>query len=242
MRTEFPNAGKYCLLSGLFLLAAVNGAHALLIDSFSTDQTLMAITPGISASSEASGSGILGGERDMEVTRTSGTGVTIAASEDKLTYGHIASSQGTALLVWDGADGDSALDPTGLGGLDFTESGLNSVVAIELLFNDFSAPITLTAYTDGSNYSTATLALPGNIPPDPQATLTVLFSDFSIAAGSGADFTDIGAFSLFIDGSSTPALDVELGSIALVPEPATGALLLVGLLVIFLMRRRQRAS
>ena len=65
----------------------------------------------------------------------------------------------------------------------------------------------------------------------------VIYFDFD-SAEVRADFTDIGAFSLFIDGSSTSALDVELNYISAIPEPSTGALLLVGTLAIVLMRRR----
>lgn len=93
--------------------------------------------------------------------------------------------------------------------------------------------MTLTAYTDGANFSTATVALPGSVPP--QQSLTVLFTDFAVAGGTGADFTNIGAFSLYIDGSATPALTVVLDSV--VPEPSTDSLLLFGILMLASIRR-----
>jgi len=169
----------------------------------------------------------------MVVTLVSNIGIVMAASGGSLNYLHAGISEGTALIVWDGPDGDSALDPTGLGGIDFTDSGATNNIAIPLLDNSFSAPVILTAYTDGGNYSTATVLLPGGVPP--QGRLSVLFANFSVSAGSGADFTNIGAFSLFIDGSSTPGLTAVFESV--IPEPSTATLLLLGIVGIVTIRR-----
>jgi hypothetical protein len=223
MRIRLLVAGV--LLAALALLAWAEDSEAILIDDFSTGQAALVFDPAVSEESQVSGSGILGGERDMVVTRASDFGIAMAAFGDGLTYVHAASSQGTGLIVWDGADGDSAVDPTGLGGIDFTNGGGEDKVGIPLLASNLPAPIVLTAYTDGANYSTATVLLPGGVPP--QQRMSVLFANFAVAAGSGADFTNIGAFSLFIDGSSTPGLLVRFDSIA--PEPSTATLLLFGI-------------
>ncbi len=230
MRIRFLAAG--ILFGGLALLAWTEDSRALLIDDFSADQTLVVFAPTGFASSQVLGSGILGGERDMELTLAASVGISMAASGADLTYGQIANSQGSGRIVWDGADGDPAVDYTGLGSADFTDGGVEDRLAIPLVIGNFSAPIVLTAYTDATNFSTATVLLPGRVPP--LQSLIVLFTDFAVAGGTGADFTDIGAFSLYIDGSSTPGLAVGFD---LVPEPSTGSLLLFGILMLASIRR-----
>lgn len=232
MRIRLLVAG--ILFGGLALLAWTEDSRALLIDDFSTGQTLVVTTPDGSASSWISGLGILGGERDVELTLNSGVGIAMTVTDDDMTYGHFGGSLGAALFVWDGADGDSALDPIGLGGIDFTDSGAEDKIGIPLLVSNSSADVTLRAYTDGAHFSTATVSLPGSVPP--LQSLSVRFIDF-VDDGTlgGADFTNIGAFSLYIDGSSTPTLTVQLD--AVVPEPSTGSLLLFGVLMLASIRR-----
>jgi hypothetical protein len=123
MRIKPFVSGTCVLLAGLALLAWAEDSEAILIDDFSTGQTVLVWDPAVSGDSQVSGSGILGGERDVVVTRASDFGVAMAAFGDVLTYVHAANSEGTGLIVWDGADGDSAVDPTGLGGIDFTTGG-----------------------------------------------------------------------------------------------------------------------
>ncbi len=233
MRIRPLVAGTYVALAGLGLLAGTGRAGALVIDDFSTDQTVILIggAPD-STSSQISGPGILGGERDMEMTLLSSMGIVMAASGGTLNYAHAATTTGTGLIVWDGPDGAATLDPIGLGGIDFTAGGEDKI-AIPLLVSSLAAPMILTAYTDAANYSTATLPLPGNVPP--QARLSVLFTNFVAAGGTGADFTNIGAFSLYIDGSLTQGLVAEIES--MVPEPSTATLLLFGILGIVTIRR-----
>lgn len=232
MRIRLLVAGTYVALAGLLLLAGTGGAGALVIDDFSTDQTVLWLGGPGSTDSQVSGAGILGGERDMEMTLLTSIGMAMAASGGTLNYAHFFTSEGTGRIVWDGPDAPDTLSPTGLGGVDFTAGGEDKI-AIPLLFSNLSAPMILTAYTDGANYSTATVSLPGNVPP--QARLSVLFTAFSTAAGSGADFTNIGAFSLYIDGSTTQGLVAEIES--MVPEPSTATLLLFGILGIVTVRR-----
>jgi len=234
MRIRLLVAGTYIALVGLGLLAGTGRAGAILIDDFSTDQMVIWLGGLGSASSQVSGAGILGGERDMEVTVVSNVGVIMAASLDTLNYAHAFTSEGTGLIVWDGPDGAATLDPTGLGGVDFTDGGTEDKIAIPLLSSNLVAPMVLTAYTDAVNYSTATVSLPGGTPP--QLRLIVLHTDFIAApGGTGADFANIGAFSLLINGSSTPGLTAGFGSV--VPEPSTATLLLFGIVGIVTIRR-----
>jgi hypothetical protein len=76
--------------------------------------------------------------------------------------------------------------------------------------------------------------------------LFVAFTDFITQLGLGADFTNLGAFTLFIDGSNVAGLDLQLNFIAAtnpVPEPGTITLAGMGLVLMFggsRVRRRIR--
>lgn len=238
MRSRLLLAGTQIALVGLVLLLDAGRVGAIMIDDFSTDQTVIWMGAPGSAGSQVSGAGILGGERDMVVTLVSNIGVVMAASTGTLNYAHAFNSEATGLIVWDGPDtgplGAATLNPTGLGGVDFTNGGGEDEIAMPLLLSNLSAPMVLTAYTDAVNFSTATLLFPGNVPP--QARLSALFTSFvADPGGTGADFTNIGAFSLYIDGSSTPGLAAEFAIVN--PEPSTVTLLLLGILGMVAIRR-----
>jgi hypothetical protein len=245
MRIRLLVAGTYIALVGLVLLAGTGGAGALVIDDFSTDLTaILVLGAPDSTSSQVSGAGILGGERDMVVTLISDPFIVMAASGNTLNYLQAGNSEGTGLIVWDGANDDpilhptdldpTGLDATGLGGVDFTDGGTEDKIAIPLLSSNLPAPMVLTAYTNGTDYSRATVLLPGGAPPQQRAI--VLFTSFvADPGGAGADFTNIGAFSIFIDGSTTQGLNAEFDSV--VPEPSTATLLLFGILGIVAIRR-----
>jgi len=115
---------------------------------------------------------VLGGERDVE------TFMTVAdPSFELFTVGDAVSGQfnyieggtvrGGFMLVYDGTDGDaSTLDPTGLGGIDLTNGGLQDALILNLEV-DNDATIEVNVYTNGGAVSTYMVTLlPGNISRD----------------------------------------------------------------------------
>ena len=98
-------------------------AVSLIIDDFDTSQTLQANsgTP-TDSGSVGPAAGIIGGHRDTTANWTSGPNDvdvdidTGTASAFDLSTG--SDTLGDAKLQWDGGDGSTTLDPTGLGGVD----------------------------------------------------------------------------------------------------------------------------
>lgn len=247
-------------LRGLFgivvaaLLCSVGPVQAslLVVDTFDVPQNLTALGPANTTSGSVSGAGILGGERDMTVTTTSGIPVlglnTQTLGANQLGHSQDATVTGFTLLQWDGVDGSGTLNPTGLGGLDLTSGGLVTGLGIRVSLNDLPADITLTVYDSsdptGLTYSQAQVNLPGGIFSD--TDFLVNFAAFTTdGPNGGADFTNAGAVEMLIDGAnqSTDLVFsfIQPGS-SLVPEPMSAAVwslcLVTGLAV---MARRKRA-
>jgi len=236
--------GTMLLLAWTSLCSFSTDSHALLIDDFSTAQGVNALDPQATDANQVIGAGIVGSERDLEVTRTSGFLVTMGTSAGRLVYGQVGGGVGSGRIAWDGTDSDAALDPSGLGGVDFGDGGASSMLAIELLLDDVPIDVVLVAYTDAANSSTATVSLPGGIPPAAPVTLLVDFADFGVLSGSGVDFSNVGAFELLVDGSALSSVNIEFEAIRTIPEPAPALLVAFGLLALALLagpgRRRGR--
>jgi len=193
------------LAAGLVLLVLVGFAGAAdaqtLVDDFSTAQGPNEDPPGV-ISSTADGAGILGGERDVLVTRNSGAGtVSGEATGGDFLFDAPAATAGEALLVWDGNDDDPEMfDPVGLPSVNLTTTGQSG---FRLDFDDVDAGVELIVrvYTDGANHSVAgRLVTTGGA-----ASIFIPFSEFRSSAGAGADFTDVGAISLTFRGAGVSA-------------------------------------
>lgn len=213
-----------CLLFLMFFLLLHPLSGQTIIDDFSTDQALQSVlfTPATDHV-EITGGGILGGERDISLTLTSGAIVQQQAMNGENTASQ-STATGNSLLTWDGVDSDaSTLDPTGLGGVDLTVGGAESF-AFEIR-SSASSPSnhTVTVYTDGANASEATIAIP-NLPHF--ETILIPFSDFTTTIGVGADFTNVGAITLFIDlpANFSYSLIKDFSAIAPVPVVSISAM------------------
>ncbi|MCB1585360.1 MAG: hypothetical protein KDI52_03685 [Xanthomonadales bacterium] len=185
-------------------LIFINNAYSeILIDDFSADQPLLfAIGAGGSASSfvTTAGSEILGTERDIELTVVSGAVVSGEVTGNALNFSVAAATTGEGLIMWDGVDGlPSAvnLNPTGLGGIDMTQSGTLDSFRVNILSSDQPGTMILTVYTDGGNFSSATVAIPVSAVA---LDIVIPYSSFSPQLGTGADFTNVGAVTMFVSG------------------------------------------
>ena len=190
-----------------------------------------------------------GGERDISVTRTSSGFGTLSvdvglSGPGTFSYASGPSVAGSALITWDGKDASSAIDYLGLNNMDFTDSGINTGIEVGAT-SDLGTILTFTFYTSETQFSSYDL----NITADPSFTPLVYGFYFDglaaatpteIGLGGAADFSDIGAITLGIDGESNPGTDVFLTSVAFVPEPRIP--FFIGFAVCFLVLRRRRIS
>ncbi|MGH8500422.1 MAG: hypothetical protein ACRERV_16675, partial [Methylococcales bacterium] len=193
MRLLRCNSLFYSLFLAVLLMTWVANVQSFVIDDFSTLQTN--ITAGaIPASSSASGAGILGGERDLAITRTAGTGtcdlgVPIA---NILNFNSGANATCLGDFVYDGSDGSSTLMATGLSGFDLTRSGSQDALFVRVEGTEPNiTSMVVRVFTNATDFSDSTLMIPASIvsPTD----ITIPFASFLVAGGSGANFANVGA-------------------------------------------------
>lgn len=201
---------------------------AIIIDDFSTFQSLSqsCATIGTPMGGTVVGGGILGGERDVRLNITACPGVG-DLSVLVTSYFHSADAgvRGTSLAAWDGMDGNGlVVDPTGLGGVDLTQAGTQDAFEILIQQADLNSVLVFEVFTDGSNSSRYMLNLVGGAS---NTDLVVPYASFVPNLGAGADFTNVGAVTMLIDGTAVSSLDVIvdfLGTTSSLTAAKTGAL------------------
>ena len=147
-------------------------------------------------------------------------------------------------LSFDGLDSDPySLDTAGLGSVDLTSKEIYGYdfsydrFAVQLLFIDVSTTLSFTVYSGaGNESSSAELVLPELTFSGRRPVLHLRFANF---VGT-ADFTDVSAIEVVIDG--VPGLDLQIGYIAAVPEPGSGAASLAVMTSLALLGRRARRA
>ncbi len=193
------------------------------IDGFTTTQAVQAFPPLPSSQvSQLADADVLGGERDIWVELTeSNNPVSSVALASSGGYLYLASGPGTtgnAKVVWDGVDsGAQIINPTGLGGIDLTQSNGNTMTGIALTSgaDHPDAKITMRIYTDANNWSEFTTTVPESAGGLATGQATFNFDDIPTAsAGQGADFTNVGALELTFEGVS--AVDGQVALVGLV--------------------------
>ena len=190
----------------LFIILYPLALSALTIDEFQGSQTAEAIAPFGTDTNAVASSGAIGGTRTLRADAVTGTGRLTAEVEfDRYSHSQDATVTGFSYLYWDADLDTTSLEPTGLGGIDFTQDG-STAITLEVLSFDNPSPvdITVTVYdgadATGSSYSTYVLTIDEQI-----TTLTAYnlpFGDF-VPSGAGADFTNVGAVHVAIDGTQS---------------------------------------
>ncbi len=193
------------------------------IDDFTTFQVVEASPPPVSSDANTLiDAAVLGGERDLWVELTESTNpissVSLAASGGSLYIASGPGATGNVKIVWDGTDGDAhTVNPTGLGGVDLTESNGNTMTGIGLTSgaDHPNAKIMLRIYTDANNWSEFTTVVPESLGGAATGQAVFNFDDVPTGqSGSGADFTNVGALELTFEGVT--AVDAQVSLIELV--------------------------
>ena len=225
------------------LFCTSNNTYALMIDSFETPQALEATSSTPSVSSSVDGTGILGNERDVVVSKSSGpvnAKFEIAPSGTHwLSFGLGPATKGTAHLTWDGSDNNPLNDVfTGLGGIDLTDDNTSNALTVDVLFADLNVDLSVRVWTDANNASSAVLSLPGGTTS--LTDVSVLFSAFSTTHGAGADFSNAGMVELAVNPTNA-ATDILVDNIytEFVPEPSSLVLAGICLCSLLMINRRQ---
>jgi hypothetical protein len=226
------------MASGL-LAAAANG---VIIDTFDISQSAVATMGGGDQANTAAGASILGGERELFSDHMMGGGsisaVSNAAADGLLSFSSDAGTFGMGKIVWDGNDNNTGVfNPTGLGGVDFTEGGSHDRLVIRVYSADLPAELRFTFYTDAGNTSEASLMIPGGIFA-PGGDVELPYASFTTMAGAGADWTNIGAIRMEILPSG-PDTDLRIDFLQ-TATPAPGALAIAGFAGMLGARRRRR--
>ena len=208
-------------------------ANPIVIDDFSEEQDVgnLGINNFIPSSSQVGPAGsILGGFRDMQATGDADSFLEtrLQAQFGELSFSNNVDTTGSGLIVWDGDDDPTVVDTTGLGGIDITQNnGWNlSGIFVDILSADLPGLELGFTIWDLDGNSSSLSRMFGSAISTP-LTESFLFGDFL----GNADFTNVGAIQLQLDG--TPEIDAKIANIRIdgepavdVPEPMTSAVAL----------------
>jgi len=273
----------------LLLLSCSATSYAGTIDLFTTfqfagdDENTLANTSTTAKSYTSDfGGSILGVERDFSVNAISGAtddfvnvgspagdgfnvaqgslGTTMVATGGKLNFVNDPGVVGIATVQWDGIDGSSILDKTGLGGANVKLDGSTGFL-VTILESDQAFEFQLNVYTDATHFTEVTISSTIVLAGAPLERF-IPFADLensalcglggfnqieSVVCGAGGnvDFGNLGAMELKFNTANvkTAALDLQIASITTekVPEPSVLMLLSAGLFSAgFMSRKKQK--
>jgi len=239
-----PTLGNISLqqrISGVITLAT--GADGTSIDASTTasgrttDGTTIGATTEVFPTSPATFADVLGGQRDFtaQILTFSSTFENVSMFNDGgfLFVNPDFNSTGRYTVTWDGLDapGDG-LNHTGLRnagvGVDLTAvggvTGIGTGICIhDAQFDEPNAIIRVRVYTDANNFSEAIIT---NVPQDISQDIFIPFTgsnngvQFTTQAGSGANFSNVGAIELEVE-ATEGAMDGMIGLLNIIgPDSA----------------------
>lgn len=148
----------------------------------------------------------IGGSREFTVQGITGSAALrtrLLAGLGFLSHSQDSGASGISRVTWDGNNNPSVFDPTGLGGVDFTQDG-SSAFQIEILRFDSPAgkPVTFDILVHSSATSSSKVSYTLTTAITSLTTITIPFSDFTRDTGASlpADFSNVGAVQLIIYG------------------------------------------
>ncbi len=234
--------------AAVFGLAALNAPAAYVyVDTFtSPTQTVEVAGGGPATTFQYTNSTVaVGGEREVLLARTNSSSLItsfIASSlTNGITYASPATAYGFARLTYDGIDGTNGADSINFGGLaslDLTDGGNNDRFHVRGGADVAGGQFIITVYSSETDYSVQALAVPGTGIADP-VNFTNFFFTFAGMTdfGNGADFANVNAIVLELNGLSQAGVDLGVNLFVAIPEP-TGWWIASALGAVALLRRR----
>lgn len=194
-------------LLALALMASVPQARAaIVIDSFDVTQTLAA-PPTARGFANGPTTSIIGGQRDVLLTRTSGSlsiNFNANAIPNSLLISAATLTAGNARIDYDGTEAGSpttvvdGLNRTGLVGIDATQNGANNGIGFIGGADLSDATIDVLFFTNNTSASRGTITIP--VDPARNTHFFLPFTSFAQATGvpvplvtSAANFASLGA-------------------------------------------------
>lgn len=225
---KFAKLAVAALVAGLSIGAQAN----LVIDDFNVDQTNLPedkTNDGLGYFSSVTGatSSILGGERDLFVSKIGGSpafenirGVSANVAGGTLGYSTDASVSGRSIIKWDGQQNQvgvasdtetnfrNTLNANGLGGINFNNYGSSFLITV--INSDLGFDFSLKVYTDANNWTELVLASQAHLNGVP-APSPISFADF--VGGANEMGTVLASGALRFTGSSGSANMASVGAV-----------------------------
>jgi hypothetical protein len=199
----------------------------IVIDDFNPALALTVTLPGNGSSNTGTA---VGGGRDYFGTKSGLLNASMEASGGLGTLSTDALTTSTGTMQYDGTAG-SVVNVFGLGGLDLTQGGVNDQFQLAIGVDRPGFQATLAVWTGGNLFTTNFIV--------PQGSPTNFFIPF--ASFGGANFGNVGAIELRLNTGFTPVAEADFSITAFnaIPEPASSCLLILGLGLTSLCRRRK---
>ena len=191
-------------VAALSLFALDAPAVGQTVDLFTTVQNVDSGTP---SSTVNGGVTVIGTFRDAiySIGGGGGSSSSLSITGGTYTYTRNASDGSIISVDWDGNNDAITFDPVGLGGMDLTTGGANGFSFTAVTVNSATMDFNLLVHSSGSDASSVTVST------STTGAKTVCYSDFSVIAGAGANFANVGAIQLVTFGNN--AQDWEIGAI-----------------------------
>jgi hypothetical protein len=235
-----PRASVF--LAAVLLLGANIARAEIIIDQFNTpdDQSLKVTTKHAVDTSVVLASSAIDGWRDISLHLVASQPMYVDVFSDP--GAGLFFSQGTGqaytIVTWAGADTSSG--PQYALNANLTSGGDSEFLLSVAKATGTGINVTMTVYTDDGTHSSTTDPLLVTAAGD----FSLPFASFIHPGSNGfANFTDIDAIVLKLDGTNHPGSDIALTSLkTTVPEPSTFMLAAVGALVFLGVGRRWRKA
>ncbi len=196
------------VLLGMMVIGTAYAA-TIQIDDF-TNTTLpgtMSITSGMLGFADGDTlTGVIGGERDLRLFHTGGSGavsLNIDAGLQRLAFASAPGTSGSFIVTWDGND-DSPATRSYLLGADLTDGGVNDNLMLSVYADQVGWSMQVDVYTDAANVSSFSFTENDDI----RTTGRVYLMPFADFAGT-ANFANVGAVEITVTGVDDLDLTID---------------------------------